>query len=432
MKTQILLFFFFSFFAINLYAESSEELFEKGIKSLEQRKFREAVSIFDKLAKKHPENSDVILNRGIAYLYLNEFELAAEDMTKVIKAQPKNANAYNFRGLINTYLAKPDEAINDLNNAIKYDNTFAEAYINRGNLYNMMEKTEEALKDYNTAEKYTKSNPILYFRRAQIYHKLRKYQNAVNDFSKSIKLGYNDQPIYAERGNSYYKLRQYQKAIDDYTKALELNPEDIKTLNNRAVAYFELGDKEKAEQDKILFEKKLYDKYKPIEEINFVEHTDNNDNVQFLVPENWHVLNTKSTQDESEMYITLNDLKKDGFYDVGGIFMLIKNVSAKYGVKSEDELLEYWRKKREEEADSFTSYGYIQKRTFPVNTHAAELNTVKVQYEDNSPEIILYEFVVTYDNNLVLAYFQSPPDDFEYYKQIYDKLINSIQYKFAY
>ena len=413
-----------------LFSQNSEKLFDDGISAIEKGNFAKAEEIFTKLADKHPENIEVRLNRGIAYLYLSKFKEAISDMSFVIKAQPGNVNALNYRGLASTYVGDIQSALKDLNKAIKLDPKFAEAYINRGNIHEITGDYMKALDDYNNAEQYSKNNPMVYLQRARILYNLRRIDEAVRDYNKAAELGINSPSLYAERGNAHFKMRNYTQAVEDYTKAFEMDPTDLKSLNNRAVTYFEMGEEELAAKDKELFNEKLMEKYQPIEEIEFTTIQDESQNIQMDIPADWNFMQKISTEEEVEFYITKNDFEKDGYYELGGVFYLIKNAGPKYGAKNESELILHWKEMRDKQAQNFHSYQYVQKRSYPINEHPAELNTVNVRYDEKSPETTVYEFAVAYGNNLLFAYLHTPTSEFEYYKQIFDKMIKSIHYKF--
>jgi tetratricopeptide (TPR) repeat protein len=86
---------------------------ERGNASLEQGKFKEALSAYDRAAKELPDEPGVQYNRGVALAKLGRFDEARQALLKATAATDRALKAKSFYNLGNAYLnlKKPKDAI---------------------------------------------------------------------------------------------------------------------------------------------------------------------------------------------------------------------------------------------------------------------------------------------------------------------------------
>ena len=94
---------------------------------LEQGKFDEAISLYNKALQSAPSFIDLRFNLGIALAKSGKLAEAAQEYEKILLIQPQNAFAHNNLGLVFSRQGKFDQAIEHFNQALQIAPDFAAA-----------------------------------------------------------------------------------------------------------------------------------------------------------------------------------------------------------------------------------------------------------------------------------------------------------------
>jgi tetratricopeptide (TPR) repeat protein len=99
----------------------------RGLASLKENQFQEALNDFTDALKLNPRDTGTIERRAYVEMKLNDFDQALADYSEAIKINPKEARYYNLRAYI--YETKKDykNAMADTDHALKLDPKNAEA-----------------------------------------------------------------------------------------------------------------------------------------------------------------------------------------------------------------------------------------------------------------------------------------------------------------
>ncbi|MBN1797940.1 MAG: tetratricopeptide repeat protein [Spirochaetales bacterium] len=269
------------FFVMNIFAQTADEYYKKGLAEYEAGDMSGAIANFTRAIKLNPDFAEAYYRRGNAKLAKEDYEGAIADYKLAIKLNPKLAEPVaseeikikqSSMDFYNQALAKKtsglsDEALALCSKAIQKDSNNFWAYDVRGDIYRDRLQYEKAIADYGKAYEIKKSvNPFLYDidylnKRGYCYLQLLEYQEALADFNLGIALSYKlniaeyELDVFINRGNTYQYLGLYEKSIADYTKAIE-NATPIKrkrilgtAYNQRGISYQLAGDREKALAD---------------------------------------------------------------------------------------------------------------------------------------------------------------------------------------
>jgi tetratricopeptide (TPR) repeat protein len=426
-KFLLLLIFVCSFVSITAKPEP-QDILKNGDAAFMNKDYEKAIMDFTQAILEDNNNFIAYYKRGLAYLYINQFKLSVDDFSKAIELDSTSADSYNNRGLGYSYLGDLASAVKDFDKAIKIDSKFSQALINRGSAYIAMNDNDKALKDFNSALKIDKNNPELYIQRARLYYLKDKFKESIKDYTMAIALGINNAKIYYNRGNSYFKNRQVKEAIEDYTKSHQLDSKDLDVLNNRAYAYKELGLDTLAETDRATISSMKKNFYTPIEELKFKTFTNSGKDLFIDLPIEWNLQESVNEPDRIE-YIISPDLTTPSAdaMQVGVTVGIFKNMSSKYQVKSEQDILEFWKGSLDKSNEDLLSYKVIWQRHQQWNDHPTILNQSSMQASDKYIPFMLYEYCMAYGDNMIYAYFQAPQVHFEYFSKIFDKAIISIK-----
>ena len=201
-----------------LAAETGSLLYSKASELFNQKKFQEAIAMYQKIVPSTPES---LVGIGACYQSLNDNAAAAKYYVKSLELDPKNADT--------TYYA-----------ALAYSNienfALAKSYANKAlaldpNNKNTKELLTYVIEQENTA-KMDEAVSLL---------EQKQYPKALNLLSQVITQDPKDSNAYYYRGMVYDAQKKYAQAINDYKKALMYNPQMLIANYSIAIDYDYLG-----------------------------------------------------------------------------------------------------------------------------------------------------------------------------------------------
>lgn len=241
-KPFLLLFLFLSLAAT---AQPVKDLINQGQQLLGEKKFTEAIDIYNKAFTKDSTNYNVFTGRGTAYFELKEFQLSYNDFSRAIALEPDSAIAYHYRANLMYILNYTDEAIADNTKAIERttDEKFLlGCFINRGSAKVQKRDFKGAYEDFHRAYSYDTTDISVLNNLGTVLDKLDRQEEAIMYLKKAIVLDSSFVGPYVNIGFQYSQLGRYEEALVYFNKALELEKEEPLTLNNRGFTRFKLND----------------------------------------------------------------------------------------------------------------------------------------------------------------------------------------------
>lgn len=402
--------------------------FAKGQTAFFNKQYRRAIPFFTQAIRMGDTSFLPFYFRGLSYLYSNYFDSAVVDLAKAAEKNDQLPDIFNNLGLAYLYNGELKLAFDNFSHAISLDTNFAEAYSNRASVNIEIGEIESAFADLEKAIKLKPKNPINFYERGRANYKSKEYQKAIKDFSKAIKLGLKNSKIFYNRGNAFFKLGKYREAIADYSKCLELDSFETDALNNRAVAYDKIGQIEKAKEDRRRLAKiaGYEDLFTPFEEIQFAQYSDSNGYFSFLFPSKWNILK-KPSNEFFELIVSPEEISNDtSYYSVGIRFVFNPDMEKRYKVRSPSEILDFWRGSIEKNATELEYYQYIRQKIFARANYTGTLYETVVQFQKNTPYYRFYELALAKEGTLIFAFFQAPEVQFEYFRKIFDKVLDTL------
>lgn len=144
--------------AIALYNKAIHEnpnygyaFISRGIAYMSQGELDRAISNFSESIDVSPDFTEAYQNRGVLYEYKGQFNKAVDDFDKAIAADPTSYILYFNRGMARVYKGQCDKALPDLEKAIELKPDYAKAYINKGVALEDLKRTDEAIEAYKKA-----------------------------------------------------------------------------------------------------------------------------------------------------------------------------------------------------------------------------------------------------------------------------------------
>jgi tetratricopeptide (TPR) repeat protein/S1-C subfamily serine protease len=234
--------------AIQLEANDSILLNQKGGLFSNKKQYQDAIVLFDSLINIKPE-AYAYYNRGILKSKLEQKQAAITDFDRAIALNPNYAQAYMLRGIEKFELEQKQAAITDFDWAIIINPNYALAYYNRGNVRYYLGQKQAAITDYDRAIAINPNDSEAYTNRGNVKSDLGQNQAAITDYDRAIAINPNDSEAYYNRGNVKSKLEQKQAAITDYDRAIAINPNYALAYTNRGNVKSDLGQNQAAITD---------------------------------------------------------------------------------------------------------------------------------------------------------------------------------------
>jgi len=428
---NLIIILIFNLIGINESFSQSNESYNHGMSHYDKMEYNLAIEQFKKVIEQDPNNARAWFQIGMSYLLQQDMEEAIDNLTKSIQLDKSFADAFNARGLAHSYKEDLDLATIDFDRAIMIDPNFAEAYINRGSAFLSQDKVDLARSDFDYAIKIDPSNPSSLFLRGSINSLQGNPDSALIDFKAAVDKGMNNPTIYFEIGNLYFTMGDYKNAIKYYSESVKMDPTYHEAINNRAMSYDALGKKAKAQQDRDRLSEMAGFKFTPYDEIKYKTFYSKNKSIALDLPSDW-VVNESSNnkKDFEELKISVVPYNSPKFEISASIVIsLHKDMKEKYGKTSVGELLDFWSGSNAKNTGKYANYQVAKQVIVQMGDFSTKLyETIRQQ---NEGDIIYrtYEFVAAKEGVLYYAYFESPNNQFEYYREIFDKSIKSIKIK---
>ncbi|MDT3738125.1 MAG: tetratricopeptide repeat protein [Candidatus Kapabacteria bacterium] len=416
---------------INIIAVKSQSSnpYDAGDSFMQGKLYEKAAAEYSKAISSNSKDAYGYYKRGVAYLYMNQFDAAIDDFTTALKINGKDPDSYNNRGLALSYKGDLAGALKDFNEAIKLDPGFSQAFINRGSAYIAQNEFDKALKDLNQAIKIDAKNPEIYLQRARLYYIKEDYKNSLKDYNSVIALGLGSAKVYYNRGNTNFKLKLYEDAIKDYTTAVELDPDELDAVNNRSYTYKLLNMDDKSEADKKFLAEKRNELFTPVDQLKFIPFTNKGGEITIDLPDTWKIIEMpQENPDKVEFIITPEDMKADSESMMVGVTVgIMKNLSKTAPVKSEPEILDYWKGSMDKSNEDMLIYKVIWQRHQQLFGHTTLLNRSTIQATEVHLPFGLYEYALAWGDNLIYLYFQAPEVNFDYFEKLYEIAYKSLK-----
>ena len=217
---------------------------------LNEERFKEAISAFDKLLELNPKYSDALIKKSHALIITGDHTQAFETARRAQSINKSDVWAFYYAGYaaekMENYAEAEKQLITASGNAdalIKKNNNTAHLYgkvfQRLGMVQLKLSKADLAEKNLSKAINSDPQNPDFYLSRGHVMAERLSYQNALNDYSQAIALKQKNTEAFLYRARMHEKLGQLQSAINDYNQILSINAENADALTGRGAAFIE-------------------------------------------------------------------------------------------------------------------------------------------------------------------------------------------------
>jgi tetratricopeptide (TPR) repeat protein len=224
------------------FTEQPHYYFTMGRNRIGEKKYREAVSYFERVIEADPGYAGAFEYQGHAYSLLGEYERAVRAYDRAIALDPKKADTYINRGSAMYHLKDYLKAIESYDLALRLDPANAQAFFSRGSARAKLDDYRGALRDYDRAVALGVRAESLYYERGLCRALLGDYRGALGDFQDVVKLNPSSPDAHQKAGNALYMLGRILEAESEYTLALKYKPDDRVSRSYRAACRTALND----------------------------------------------------------------------------------------------------------------------------------------------------------------------------------------------
>jgi len=232
------------------------QLYHKSaIMLYQQRKYREAITSFEKSLADGPGNAKAYFAMGLCYNGLKDTDRAKQTFSKAIKADPQYAKPYKALGDLQRRAREYGPAAATYRKAISVDSTFMDAYgglaqvmmdtkdlegtvalmgkavgidskyatgfLLLGTALNSLGRQHEAVDPLRRATALQPKNAKAHYRLGEAYYGKGDYRDAVESGKKASRLERNYHAAELLLGDAYSKLSQIEDARTWYTRAMQ-------------------------------------------------------------------------------------------------------------------------------------------------------------------------------------------------------------------
>lgn len=202
-------------------------LFSHAVFLQQNKRYDDAISIYNKILMVKPNFAEAYSNRGSAYVMKGNYAEAISDYDRALDVEPHLTTAYNNRGFVYALLG-----------------------INLRGITSFIKGSySKAIVDFSYALSINPYDVNTYIMLGMVYHVKGQYDIAIGQYNKALSLSPEESEIYKYRGLAYADIAEYERAIEDYSYALNLAPNDTQLYRYRGLAFYYKGEHEKAKGD---------------------------------------------------------------------------------------------------------------------------------------------------------------------------------------
>ncbi len=174
-----------------VFTEELKENLERGNKLFGDKKYQEALEVYNEIVNKNPDAYIIFLNIGNCYFQMEDYDKAEESYKKVLEKDSQNLDAIIAIG---------------------------NCYINRG-------KKEEALKWYGKIEFEKIKDPIVLYNIGNSFYENSQYNEALKYYKRSLELRNDFLDAKYQLGLTYISLGNFEEALKEFENYLKQDSE---------------------------------------------------------------------------------------------------------------------------------------------------------------------------------------------------------------
>ena len=198
-------------------------LLEEGMKYLNERKFDQALSIFQQADHVNPYSPDVHFLLAKTYYLQGSLDSAEKEYRETVKLKPEYVKAHIDLATIYASRGNWKDAIDQYNQVLKLGTKDPAVYSALGKLYLYRNQVDEALKQFKKALSIQPDFIDAHLGAGAVFLKLGRWDDALTEYQKVIQLKPASEDAYIIMSEIYQKMGLKGKAIESLERFLEFS-----------------------------------------------------------------------------------------------------------------------------------------------------------------------------------------------------------------
>lgn len=200
----------------------AEEAFAAGQQLMQEEKYAEAITQFNKVTQIDQTAWQALLFKGKALNELEDYNAAIQAFKQALDVNGSSAEAFNGRGEAYLELGSADFALKDFERAAELDRSNPEILSNIGHMRTQyLGDPEGGLRYLEDALAMNPEDARAYRDKGLAHAQLREYEEAMTALDQAAELAPNDHENYLAMARVYLVQEDFEKAIDALTQAIE-------------------------------------------------------------------------------------------------------------------------------------------------------------------------------------------------------------------
>jgi tetratricopeptide (TPR) repeat protein len=223
-----------------------EILLRQAYQVYDDKKYDEAIMLYEKVLKTDPVNSDAWFYLGYSYEKVGKRDKAIEAWRKSIELKPDNAEAHYNLGVTLGVKGETEEEIKEYREAIRLKPDFAEAHARLGATLGLKGEKEEAIREYREAIRHKPDFAEAHNVLGVALGQKGETEEAIREYREAIRLKPDLADAYNNLGITLGKKGETVAAIKEFREAIRLKPDYVGAHNNLGVALGKKGETDEA------------------------------------------------------------------------------------------------------------------------------------------------------------------------------------------
>jgi tetratricopeptide (TPR) repeat protein len=216
----------------------SEALHLMGLIALDAQQHDHAVEWFVNAIRQDPR-PDYLASLGGALQQQRRYKEALEVFDKAVQLNPEDAGLWRNMGDVLVQMERFDQALLSFQHVLKLDPRHQDALYKSGALLNQFGRHAEAILLLDRSNEVAPDHAPTLRSRAQTLYNLKKFEESLADGKRAYELA-PDADICNNVGAALRLLGRDSEALEWYEKALEIRPNSEAALDNKIISLFHL------------------------------------------------------------------------------------------------------------------------------------------------------------------------------------------------
>ncbi len=224
----------------------AQALYYQGLQLAKRGDLSAAIAAYDQAIQLYPNSYEYWFNRGLTLFHLERFVEAIASYDQALALKPDYYKAWYNRGGTLGQLGLYEEAIASFAQATTIQSDTPEVWSSKGWAELKVGQISEAIASYDEALALSPEDAENWYYRGIALGIDEQYEAAIASYDQALEIYPDFHEVWIDRGVVLFNLKQWSEAIASWDQALSTQPDFYLAWYNRGVALENLGRREEA------------------------------------------------------------------------------------------------------------------------------------------------------------------------------------------